>query len=317
MPGLNPILEERCNSCPRKCNTLREPGRKGYCRTGNGFEIAAVCIHRGEEPLISGARGICNVFFTGCNLRCIYCQNHEISQSPSLFFQYSNNSGDPQNSLSDSQLLDQIEGILDQGITHVGFVSPSHVVSQVKSIIQGLQARGRNPVYVWNSNGYDSLETIRSLEGIIGVYLPDFKYMDPLLAKSLSDAADYPAIALTAIREMYRQKGSVMIVNEEGQAESGLLIRHLVLPGHTKNSISVLNTIAEEISTGIHLSLMSQYFPTFKALNDPGMNRKVLVKEYEEVRNAMLNMGFRKGFFQELESASEYLPDFSRHHPFE
>jgi putative pyruvate formate lyase activating enzyme len=216
-----------------------------------------------------------------------------------------------------NDLLDQVTGILSTGIPSVGFVSPSHVVPQVKAIINGLKNRGLSPVTVYNSNGYDKPETIRSLEGLIDVYLPDFKYHSPDISKEYSDAANYPVIAFKAIKEMYYQKGSTLAVNEAGRAENGLLIRHLVLPGHAEESKKVLQIIAEELSPGIHLSLMSQYHPAFTAMRHPVLNRSLYREEYESVVKEMESLGFRNGWVQDMDSNVNYRPDFSKEKPFE
>jgi putative pyruvate formate lyase activating enzyme len=223
----------------------------------------------------------------------------------------------PVRDLSLSAVLDQLEHFLDQGITTVGFVTPSHVVPQVLEIINGLKARGRRPFFVWNTNTYEKAEVLRALEGIVDVYLPDFKYSDPYLSKAYSDAPDYPDIAIAALREMYRQKGSVVITNDQGQAESGLVVRHLVLPGQVENSLKVLRTLAEEISTGIYISLMAQYHPTPAVKNHLSLYRPLFREEYERVREELNILGFRKGYIQELESAVNYRPDFKKDHPFE
>jgi len=242
-----------CKLCPRECNADRFTAGGGYCSTDASMNISSICIHRGEEPVISGPEGICNVFFSGCNLRCIFCQNHEISRPGREV------SG---NSFTLKMTLDAIEDILTGGIGTVGFVSPSHVVPQVKAIIRGLYERGFKPVTVYNTNGYDKAEVIDSLEGLIDVYLPDYKYATPAIAKQYSDAADYPSVVLRALKRMYYQKGSTLLIDGEGRAENGMLIRHLVLPGHAEESKKVLRSIADELSLGVHISLMSQYHPT-------------------------------------------------------
>jgi putative pyruvate formate lyase activating enzyme len=216
-----------------------------------------------------------------------------------------------------NDLLDQVTGILSSGIPSVGFVSPSHVVPQVKAIISGLRNRGLNPVTIYNSNGYDKAETIRSLEGLIDVYLPDFKYRSPDISKEFSDAANYPVIAFKAIKEMYYQKGSTLAVNESGRAENGLLIRHLVLPGHAEESKKVLQIIAEELSPGIHISLMSQYHPTNAVIRHPVLNRSLYREEYESVVKEMESLGFRNGWVQDMDSNVNYRPDFSKEKPFD
>lgn len=273
-----------------------------------GFNIASVCIHRGEEPSISGADGICNIFFEGCNLKCIYCQNHEISTL---------GHGQHPSRTDLETLLDRIEKIISAGVTSVGFVSPSHVVPQVKAIIRGLNSRGIKPVTVYNTNSYDKVETLRSIADLIDVYLPDLKYVSPSLSLEYSEASDYPEVAIKALKEMYYQKGSVLRVDNTGRAESGILLRHLVLPGHIEESIRVLEIIAGELSPGIHLSLMSQYHPTFHARNHPLLNRPLSREEYYTVVDAMEKLGFRNGWVQDLDSYQNYLPDFRKDHPFE
>ena len=207
--------------------------------------------------------------------------------------------------------------ILSEGIPAVGFVSPSHVVPQVKAIIRGLNSRGYKPITVYNTNSYDKLETIRSLSGMIDVYLPDYKYVTKEIAASYSDVFDYPEIALKAIKEMYYQKGSSLAIDDNGRAENGLLIRHLVLPGHAEESKKVLSVIADELSPGVHLSLMSQYHPTSGVMKHPVLNRLLYKAEYESVVEEMEKLGFRNGWIQEMDSNQNYLPDFSKENPFE
>ncbi len=297
-----------CAICPRNCHANRFSKKPGYCNTSASLSISSICVHRGEEPPISGADGICNIFFTGCNLQCIFCQNYQISNK-----RFSRAA----NERPLSVILDQITSILDKGINRVGFVSPSHCIPQMKLIIKGLHSIGYRPKMVFNTNAYDRVETIRSLEGIIDVYLPDFKYMEEKLAKDYSDAKDYPEVASSAIKEMYRQKGAALHLDEFGRAESGIIIRHLVLPGHIENSLKVLQHIATEISAKIHISLMSQYYPTPQVSCHPELNRTLTAAEYREVAGEMENLGMENGWIQELGSTSHYKPDFERINPFE
>jgi len=301
-------LLSNCTLCPHECGVNRFKGGTGYCGCDAGLNIASICIHRGEEPPISGPDGICNVFFSGCNLKCIYCQNHEISRLCSR---------QNKRSLNINETLDTITGILNQGIKAVGFVSPSHVVPQVRAIISGLKARGFKPITVYNTNSYDKRETIRSFEGLIDVFLPDYKYVSPEIALRFSDVPDYPAVALIALKEMFYQKGSVLSVDNEGRAENGMLVRHLVLPGHADESKSVLRTLADEISTGINISLMSQYHPTRYVRNHPDLKRILYKAEYDSAVETMEDLGFRNGWVQDRESFQNYNPDFSRENPFE
>jgi putative pyruvate formate lyase activating enzyme len=302
------LLLENCTLCPRECRVNRFKGETGYCGSDAGMNISSICIHRGEEPVIGGKDGICNVFFSGCNLHCIYCQNHEISQCSSI----KKNSGSRLD-----EVLNQIIEILSDGTKAVGFVSPSHVVPQVKAIILGLRSRGYLPVTVYNTNGYEKTETIKSLSGLIDVYLPDYKYVTRNIAGEYSDAPDYPEITLKAIKEMYYQKGSTLITDDYGRARSGLVIRHLVLPGHSDESKKVLRSIAEELSPGIHLSLMSQYHPIEHIRDHPVLNRILYKEEYESVISAMEALGFRNGWIQDLDSHLNYRPDFNKENPFD
>jgi len=297
---------KNCTICPRDCGVNRAAGHVGYCSTPAGYSISSIVVHKGEEPAISGRNGICNLFFTGCNLRCIFCQNHQISGNLAKIKLW-----------SEDQVITEIEKILEKGIHAVGFVTTSHVVPQIVSIIQRLRKSGINAVTVYNTNSYEKPEVIRALDGLIDVYLPDFKYINPELALQYSDAANYPVVAAAAIKEMYRQKGSYLQTNEHGEAESGLVIRHLVLPGHTQESIQLLNYIAEEISTGVHISLMSQYHPAHRAVHHHTLGRSLYPEEYRQVANEMLRLGFRNGWIQDEESVDFFNPDFYKEHPFE
>jgi putative pyruvate formate lyase activating enzyme len=300
-------LLSRCTLCPRECGVNRFESGSGYCGIDAAMNIASICIHRGEEPPISGPDGICNIFFAGCNLHCIYCQNYDISRVDGK---------NRKTSLTLAEVLDQIENILSAGIGAVGFVSPSHVVPQVKAIIRGLNARGLKPITVYNTNSYDKPEVIDTLDGMIDVWLPDYKYVTPGIAKEYSDASDYPEVSLKAIKRMYYQKGSVLQMDEKGRAESGMLIRHLVLPGHAEESKQVMRSIAGELSAGVHISLMSQYHPTDGVKNHPVINRPLYSKEYSEVTSEMERLGFRNGWLQDMDSYRNYRPDFRKRNPF-
>jgi putative pyruvate formate lyase activating enzyme len=297
-----------CNICPRECNADRFGQKLGWCRADASFSISSICIHRGEEPVISGDKGICNIFFTNCNLQCIYCQNHQISCN-------SNTYTDEKISLKEA--LFQITGILESGINIVGFVSPSHYVPHVKVIITALRALGLNPVFVYNTNGYDKPETIQSLEGFIDVYLPDYKYADSDLGRKYSKAGDYPMVALEALKEMYRQTGPELPLDEFGYVQKGMIIRHLVLPGHPGNSIVVLRNIACELSNDLHISLMSQYYPTLQVMHHEFLGRTLESSEYDHVADVLDELGFENGWVQDLSSRDHYLPDFEGEHPFE
>ncbi len=307
---------DHCTICPRSCGVNRNAGGLGYCGSGPGYNIGSICIHQGEEPPISGPKGICNVFFSRCNLQCLYCQNYQISRRKGAVE-------------SHAYQLEEVTGriieILEQGIDSIGFVTPSHHVPHVKAIITRLNESGYHPVTVYNTNGYDKAEVILGFEGLIDVYLPDFKYMDTNLAKRYSDAEDYPGVVKKSILEMYRQKGSTVVLNDHGQAVTGLIIRHLVLPGQIKDSIEVLQWIATELSPSVSISLMSQYYPTVCVADHPVLGRRLVQEEYQQVLEAMEELGFTKGWIQELDGSDRsrpaihdpFIPDFRRDHPFE
>lgn len=297
-----------CTICPRNCHANRLTNKLGYCNSDAGFNISSICIHKGEEPVISGNKGICNVFFPRCNLQCVFCQNHDISRNNGVI--YTENQ-------TFENVIEKICATLEVTENIVGFVSPSHYIPQMTALIRGLRQAGKNPIFVYNTNGYDKVETLRMLEGLIDVYLPDFKYLDSSLAFRYSQARNYPEIASAALKEMYRQKGSTLIVNDEGIAESGIIIRHLVLPGATEQSIEVLRYIAEEISPKVHISLMSQYYPTYLVNNHPLLKRPITQQEYNQVVEAFHQLGFYRGWVQDLGSHASFRPDFSEDQPFE
>ncbi len=258
--------------------------------------------------MISGKNGICNIFFNHCNMQCVYCQNYEISRNRETV---------AQESRSVEVILQSIEAVLDQGIKLVGFVSPSHFIPQMKVLMNVLNEVRPGLRFVFNNGGYDRFETIRDLEGRVAVYLPDFKYSDDLLARRYSQAPHYPEVAKLSLKEMFRQKGSNLWLDDDGVVESGLIIRHLVLPGEVENSKGVLRFIAEELSVGVHISLMSQYWPTPAVADHPKLSRKVAAEEYEEVIAEFHSLGFYRGWVQELESPDHYRPQFSDDQPFQ
>lgn len=307
-PLLPPALSlDDCRICPRQCGVDRTRGNLGFCRTDAGLNVSAIVPHHGEEPVISGDHGICNVFFSHCNLQCCYCQNHQISRN--------------ERSLTGKQwsLVEATNAVLEllaTGINRIGFVSPSHLVPQMIALIQAVRNEGARPVIVYNSNGYDRVETLRELEEWVDVYLPDYKYADATLAQALSGAADYPEVAAKALAEMYRQKGNVLHLDENGMAERGLIVRHLVLPGHVDNSLQALRFLADNLSPRITLSLMSQYQPIPAVSNLSPINRPLASHEYDMVIQEMDRLGFTNGWVQDSSSAQYYNPNFDHETPF-
>lgn len=297
----------KCTHCPHHCNADRAD-TLGFCRAHREPEAAAICIHRGEEPPICGQRGICNIFFAHCNLQCIYCQNRDISRahpSPALARTY----------VGVQAIVDRVQQLLPETENIVGFVSPTHYAHAIPAIVDELHRRGLFPTTVYNTGGYDSVDTLRALAPYIDIYLPDFKYSDPDLALRYSHAADYPRVALDALREMYNQKGSALPTDERGVAFRGIIVRHLVLPGQVDNSLGVLDTLAD-LSTSLHIALMAQYFPPSDGLPDQ-LGRTLTQAEYDRVTAHLSTLGLYRGWVQELDAQAHYRPDFSRPDPFE
>ncbi len=295
----------RCTICPKGCDADRE-SRLGFCGGALEPEVATICVHKGEEPPLCGEKGICNVFFAHCNLQCVYCQNGAISAhraASEIRFR------------GVEAIVEGIAEALSETENMVGFVTPSHYANCIPAIVEGLHAKGLFPTTVYNTGGYDSVETLRMLTPYIDIYLPDLKYMDRGLAERYSHAADYPEVACRALKEMYRQKGSSLPTDERGLAYRGIIVRHLVLPGQVRNSLDVLEALAD-ISTGLHIALMAQYFPPQKGLPDE-LGRTLREEEYNEVVERFYDLGFYRGWVQELEAEGCYRPDFDKREAFE
>ena len=294
-----------CSKCPRKCSV-----QPGFCNADSSKpEAAAVYAHTGEEPPLVGRRGISNIFFAHCNLQCCYCQNHEISRSAVDASRIALHGIDA--------IIEATAESLKQTENIVGLVSAAQYSDLVEPIVEGLHARGLYPTIVYNSNGYESVEVLRRIAGLVDIYLPDFKYADSGLAKRYSNAADYPEVAGLALKEMYNQKGSSLPTDDDGIAFRGLIVRHLVLPGQTENSIRCLEWLADNLSPNIHVSLMAQYFPPDGVALPDQLNRRLTEEEYAEVVEAFQRMGFTRGWVQELEAADNYKPHFNQKTSFE
>ena len=288
------IRGEGCALCPRLCRAQRmEDAGNGVCGVGTLPRIARAALHMWEEPCISGTRGSGAIFFSGCGLRCIFCQNEAISH------------GGEGETVSVARLAEIFGELEMQGAHNINLVTAAQFVP---AVIAALEIdRPRIPI-VYNSSGYERIETLRMLEGYIDIYLPDFKYIDPQMAGLLSGAPDYPQVAMAAIAEMLRQTGPAAY-DEEGMMLRGTQIRHLVLPGLTGDSMKILSYIRDEYP-GAAVSLMGQYTPFGRALDMPGMNRRLKKKEYARVLAHMEAIGL-DGYRQELESASEaFVPAF-------
>lgn len=297
---------KNCRLCARGCGVDRYQ-TSGFCHCSPIPMVATVCVHKGEEPVLSGSKGVCNVFFAHCNLQCIFCQNIDISQ---------NNANIRCHYTALEQVVDRIKEVLQTSENVLGFVSPSHYAHLIPQIVDMLHSQGLNPKVVYNTNAYDSVEVLQALEPYVDVYLPDFKYYSPHLSGRYSKAPDYFLKASKAIKEMYRQKGSTLITTDDGIAQSGLIIRHLMLPGCADDSMEVLSWIAENISTNVHISLMSQYFPLDKPLPD-SLNRFLSEDEYNLVVEHFYALGFHRGWVQDLDHDKTYKPHFDQKEAFE
>lgn len=290
-------MEYICYDCPRACGAKRaDDAPAGLCKSAALPRIARAAPHFGEEPCISGERGSGAIFFTGCNLRCVFCQNRDISR------------GQGGKSVSAGELRDIMLRLRDEGVHNINLVTAAHYVREVERALDGLELG--IPV-VWNSSGYESVESLRRLEGLVQVYMPDYKYTDAALSKRYSAAADYPAVAAAAIREMYRQRGA-HVLDEGGMMQSGLLIRHLIMPGQTENAMNVIDFVADEFPPGsVLFSLMSQYTPMPGLENFPELEGRVTAEENELLIDYMQKRGITEGYWQETDSATdEMIPDF-------
>lgn len=294
-----------CNACPRLCSLNRLEGKASDCGMDATIRVAHIGLHHGEEPPLSGTGGSGAVFFAGCNLHCVFCQNYQISQK---FRKY------PFRTLSVSELADEMLQLQDMGAHNINFVSPSHVVFQMADAIVLARESGLSIPVVYNSNGYDSVDTLKKIRGLVDIYLPDIKYLDNSLGKRYSKVKDYAAVIPQVLKEMYRQLGD-LVLDKNGIATRGLLVRHLVLPGLLENSRKCLKLLSE-LSPEIHISLMSQYSPLYRASQYPEINRTLTVAEYDEITDYAISLGLENVFIQEMESHDACLPDFSVERPF-
>ncbi len=324
----------RCECCPRRCGVDRPAGKTGFCRVGGDILLSHAGLHFGEEPPISGICGSGTIFFAGCNLRCVFCQNWQISQEfnpprsslrsghPAQGGEFLNSpppEGCPQGGvgftvLTAAELADEMLRLQAEGAHNINFVSPSHMIFQMADAIQAARQKGLTVPAVYNSNGYDSVAALRQIRGLVDIYLPDIKYMDNAPGWKFSAADDYADVIPAVLREMLDQVG-LLELDKDGVAKRGLLVRHLVLPGQLENSKACLRFLAE-LSPDISVSIMSQYSPQYKACGIPELNRTLTEAEYDEITDYALELGLENAFIQTLESQETYLPDFDKSAPF-
>ena len=289
---------EKCRVCPFECKVNRLNGDIGKCKCNDKMKIALVSLHKFEEPCISGKNGSGTVFFSNCNLNCKFCQNYEISQLGK----------------GKETTIEELAQIFinqqEKGAENINLVTPTMYAYQIIEAIKIARNNGLNLPIIYNSNGYERVETLKELEGYIDVYLPDLKYYSDEIAIKYSKAPNYFKIATAAIKEMIRQVGTPKF-DENGMITKGVMIRHLILPNHIQNSKNVLKWIKENIEEGIFIDVMAQYFPTYKAKEDELINRKLTKREYKEIENYFYLLDLKNGYMQELgEHEEEYVPNW-------
>ena len=286
---------EKCMICPHNCGINRLDGQVGRCKSKDTVKIALYSTHNFEEPCISGKKGSGTVFFSNCNMNCVFCQNYEISQQGKG------------KEISIQELADIFIKQQEKDVENINLVTPTSYVPQIIEAIKIARENGLKIPIVYNTNGYEKVETLKMLEGYIDIYLPDLKYSDDLLAKRLSKVDNYFEIATNAIKEMHRQVGQP-VFNEDGIMQKGMIIRHLVLPNHILNSRRVLKWINDNMND-VYVSVMAQYFPTYKAKGIEDINRKLTKEEYEEIESYLYRLNLENGYIQELgEHEEEYVP---------
>ena len=305
-------LLSACTVCPRDCGNDRLAGVLASCASGADPVVSSYTPHFGEEPCLSGKRGAGNVFFGNCNLRCVYCQNWQISQDWA---------GQRSNEVSVERLSEMLLELQDRGCHNIGFVSPTHYAPQMARAVLLAARRGLELPIVYNTNAYDSVEVLRLLDGIVDVYLPDLKYAEDSAGSEFSKVPQYSRRAREAIAEMYRQKGSRLVFGDDGMLRSGLLIRLLVLPNGVGGVADSLSWIAEALSPRVAVSLMAQYYPIHRAAKSDkyaALSRSITPEEWAEALAALEANGIENGYQQELETANRYYrPDFrDREKPF-
>jgi putative pyruvate formate lyase activating enzyme len=290
-----------CTSCPRDCKVDRVNSELGICTSGHLPIVSSYTPHFGEEPVLSGTRGAGNIFFGNCNLKCIYCQNFEISQNPKT---------ELRNEISHERLAEIMIELQNKNCHNIGLVSPTHFSATILKSIYLAAEKGLNLPIIYNTNGYDSVEMLKLYDGVVDIYLPDFKYGNSEYAKKYSLVDNYFEKTKEAIKEMFRQVGEELIY-EGDVVVRGLIIRHLILPNDLSDTEIVFKFIAEELSPDVHISLMSQYYPTNKSHKDILIDRTIRNSEHERALRLLDKYGLKNGWTQEMESAETYPPYFN------
>ena len=289
---------ENCLLCPRKCGINRSTGQTGVCGVSSEIKVARAALHYWEEPCISGKRGSGAVFFSGCSLHCVFCQNREISD------------GKEGKVISKERLSDIFMELADKGANNINLVTPGQYIPDIVWAVNNAKSRGMKLPIIYNTSGYENVTELKLLEGIVDVYLPDFKYMDSTLSARYSRAKDYPSVAKQALSEMVRQQPEVVIDDATGLIQKGVIVRQLLLPGHVNDAKAVLKYLYDTYHDHVYISMMSQFTPI--ALEDyPEINRTVTKREYERLVNYALEIGITNAFIQEGDVAKDsFIPAF-------
>lgn len=289
---------ENCLLCPRKCGINRRTGQTGVCGVSSEIKVARAALHYWEEPCISGKRGSGAVFFSGCSLHCVFCQNREISD------------GKEGKVISKERLSDIFIELADKGANNINLVTPGQYIPDIVWAVNDAKSRGMKLPIIYNTSGYENVTELKLLEGIVDVYLPDFKYMDSTLSARYSRAKDYPSVAKKALSEMVRQQPDVVIDDATGLIQKGVIVRQLLLPGHVNDAKAVLKYLYDTYHDHVYISMMSQFTPI--ALEDyPEINRTVTKREYERLVNYALEIGITNAFIQEGDVAKDsFIPAF-------
>ena len=294
---------EPCRLCPRACGVNRADGERGTCGETAAIRLARAALHFWEEPCISGTKGSGAVFFSGCQLRCVYCQNQPIAH------------GDVGREVTVSRLTDIFFELEEQGANNINLVTPDHFIPQIAQAIRAARARGFTLPFVYNTSSYVRVEALRELEGLIDIYLPDLKYMDEAHAREYSGAPDYPQVAKAALQEMYRQVGAVRFAEVSGEEEPmlrrGMVVRHLLLPGALADAKRIVAYLYDTYGDDIYISLMSQYTPGKAVEQHPVLHRRVRRKDYDALVDEAIRRGVENAFIQEGSAADEsFIPAF-------
>ena len=289
---------ENCLLCPRKCGTNRRTGQTGVCGVSSEIKVARAALHYWEEPCISGKRGSGAVFFSGCSLHCVFCQNREISD------------GKEGKVISKERLSDIFMELAGKGANNINLVTPGQYIPDIVWAVNNARSRGMKLPIIYNTSGYENVTELKQLEGIVDVYLPDFKYMDSTLSAMYSRAKDYPSVAKQALSEMVRQQPDVVIDDATGLIQKGVIVRQLLLPGHVNDAKAVLKYLYDTYHDHVYISMMSQFTPI--ALKDyPEINRTVTRREYERLVDYALEIGITNAFIQEGDVAKDsFIPAF-------